>query len=72
MVDESAGVTLPPPAAAPTGADLDSVQRQHIASILAECHWRVEGAGNAADRLGLNPSTLRFRMKKLGIERPRA
>ncbi len=67
IVDESVGVTLPPPAAAPTGADLDSVQRQHIESILAECQWRIEGAGNAADRLGLNPSTLRFRMKKLGI-----
>jgi len=69
IVDESVGVTLPPPAA-PPASDLDAVQRQHIEAILAECQWRIEGVGNAADRLGLNPSTLRFRMKKLGIERP--
>ena len=39
-------------------------------SVLQECHWRIKGAGAAADRLGMNPSTLRYRMKKLGIERP--
>jgi transcriptional regulator with GAF, ATPase, and Fis domain len=71
IVDESVGVTLPPPAV-PPASDLDAVQRQHIESILAACQWRIEGAGNAADRLGLNPSTLRFRMRKLGIVRPRA
>jgi DNA-binding NtrC family response regulator len=31
----------------------------------------VNGAGNTADVLGLHPNTLRFRMKKLGITRPR-
>jgi len=31
----------------------------------------VKGAGNAAERLGLRENTLRYRMKKLGIERPR-
>ena len=29
--------------------------------------WRINGIGNAAERLGLHPNTLRFRMKKLGI-----
>ena len=49
---------------------IDSVLRTHILSVLQECHWRIKGAGAAADRLGMNPSTLRYRMKKLGIERP--
>lgn len=38
-------------------------------NVLEECHWRIKGEGAAADRLGMNPSTLRYSMKKLGIER---
>ena len=51
---------------------LDRVERAHILEVLAACRWRVNGAGNAAERLGLHPNTLRFRMKKLGIARPPA
>jgi transcriptional regulator with GAF, ATPase, and Fis domain len=47
----------------------DDVLRSHMLSVLQECHWRIKGEGAAADRLGMNPSTLRYRMKKLGIER---
>ena len=39
-------------------------------TILAECGWRINGRRNAAERLGLHPNTLRFRMKKLGIVCP--
>ncbi len=46
---------------------LDEVQRLHIESTLRRCGWRINGSGNAAERLGLHPNTLRFRMKKLGI-----
>jgi len=49
---------------------LDSVQRTHIRRVLDDCGWRINGRGNAAERLGLHPNTLRHRMKKLGIERP--
>ena len=49
---------------------IDHVVREHILSVLEECHWRIKGAGAAADRLGMNPSTLRYRMKKLRIKRP--
>jgi formate hydrogenlyase transcriptional activator len=49
---------------------LDDVERAHIAQVLDACQWRINGEGNAASRLGLHPSTLRFRMKKLGIARP--
>jgi formate hydrogenlyase transcriptional activator len=52
------------------GGDLRSVERSHIVDTLEKCGWKVKGSGNAAERLGLNPSTLRARMKKLGIQRP--
>lgn len=48
---------------------LDDVERAHIRSVLEACHWKVKGPNNAAERLGLNPSTLYFRMKKLAITR---
>jgi DNA-binding NtrC family response regulator len=64
------------PAAAQAGSPfslrrLDDVERDHVRGVLERCGWRVNGAGNAADVLGLHPNTLRFRMKKLGITRPR-
>jgi formate hydrogenlyase transcriptional activator len=49
---------------------LDAVQRAHIEAILQECGWRINGTRNAAERLGLHPNTLRFRMKKLGVVCP--
>jgi transcriptional regulator with GAF, ATPase, and Fis domain len=65
-----------PPAestATPTGdATLEDVERRHVAEVLRACGWRINGAGNAAERLGLHPNTLRFRMKKLKISRPGA
>ena len=49
---------------------LEDVARAHILQVVEECGWRIRGKGNAAERLGINPSTLRSRMKKMGIERP--
>lgn len=49
---------------------LDAVQRAHIEAVLRECGWRINGARNAAERLGIHPNTLRFRMKKLGVVCP--
>lgn len=43
----------------------------HITWVLDRVDWRVRGRGGAAEILGMNPSTLRFRMKKLGLVRPR-
>jgi transcriptional regulator with GAF, ATPase, and Fis domain len=51
------------------GSTLMAVERAHIEDVLRECGWRINGVGNAAERLGLHPNTLRFRMKKLGIVR---
>ena len=50
--------------------NLDEVQRLHIESVLERCGWRINGIGNAAERLGVHPNTLRFRMKKLGVVCP--
>jgi DNA-binding NtrC family response regulator len=50
--------------------NLDDVQRLHIETVLQRCNWRINGTGNAADRLGIHPNTLRFRMKKLGVVGP--
>ena len=49
---------------------LDAVQRAHIERVLSKCGGRINGAHNAAERLGLHPNTLRFRMKKLGVVTP--
>jgi transcriptional regulator with GAF, ATPase, and Fis domain len=52
------------------GQTLAEVERAHICSVLEACAWRIKGESQAAERLGLKPSTLRSRMKKLGIVRP--
>lgn len=49
---------------------LRQVERDHIATILDECSWKISGDKGAAAALGIPPSTLRSKMKKLGIKRP--
>jgi formate hydrogenlyase transcriptional activator len=48
---------------------LEEVERDHILTTLKDTRWTLSGPGGAAARLGLNRSTLYFRMKKLGIAR---
>ena len=47
---------------------LDSVVQSHIESALRRSAGRIEGTGGAAALLGINPHTLRARMRKLGIK----
>jgi transcriptional regulator with GAF, ATPase, and Fis domain len=49
---------------------LIDVERDHITLVLESTGWRIEGASGAAQILQLRPSTLRTRMRKLGIVRP--
>ena len=49
---------------------LDEAERLHILETLKKTRWVLSGPRGAATRLGINRSTLQFRMKKLGIERP--
>ena len=53
----------------PSTQDFEEIERAHILAVLEACQWRIKGAGQAAERLGLHPSTLYSRMKKLGIAR---
>jgi PAS domain S-box-containing protein len=62
MVEDSASHTQ----------SLEEIERTHIINILENTGWRIEGPNGAAKLLGLNASTLRARMVKLGIQRPRA
>ena len=50
---------------------LEQSEYRLILHTLKKLHWRVEGPGGAAELLGVNASTLRSRMKKLGISRPK-
>jgi DNA-binding NtrC family response regulator len=47
------------------------VERLYLIHALKQAGWRIEGTGGAADLLGLNPSTLRSRMRRLGIRKQR-
>ena len=47
--------------------ELDTVTARHIKNVLESCNGRVEGEKGAARLLRIHPSTLRKRMKKLGI-----
>lgn len=48
---------------------LADLERDHITTVLKKTNWRVEGKNGAAAILNINSSTLRARMRKLGIHR---
>ena len=56
-------------AAIGSSLSLEEIQRQHIQAVLEKTDGRIEGSKGAAEMLQLKPSTLRHRMKKLGIKR---
>jgi transcriptional regulator with GAF, ATPase, and Fis domain len=55
-----------------TEAELRDEQRANITAALEAARWRVSGRGGAAELLGLRPTTLADRMRRLGIRRPAA
>jgi DNA-binding NtrC family response regulator len=59
------------PAVPVASAALEDVERAHIERVLGATRWVIEGERGAAHVLGLNASTLRGRMRKLGIRKPR-
>jgi PAS domain S-box-containing protein len=69
-----AGLSAPPvvdrpPRAIRTVGELEEIERESILAALEATGGRIGGADGAAERLGTKPSTLRSRMKALGIER---
>jgi formate hydrogenlyase transcriptional activator len=63
--------TSRPKASAASAKTLEAVERRHIIEVLSETNWVIAGRAGAAVKLGLNRSTLTFRMRKLGITRPK-
>jgi PAS domain S-box-containing protein len=55
----------------PSTKTLEEMEREYIIRILEDRGWRIEGRNGAARLLGLNPSTLRTRMSRLGIHKYR-
>lgn len=58
------------PQVASEDLSLAAVEKRHIEWALAETGWVIEGEQGAARLLGINPATLRGRMRKHGIKRP--
>ena len=56
--------------ARPKARRLDEVEADYLRGILQSTKWRVRGKGGAAEIIGLKPTTLESRMKKLDIHRP--
>ena len=54
----------------PTLKSLQEIEKDHIQEVLQFTKWRIEGAKGAAQILAMNPSTLRSRIRKLGIQKP--
>ena len=76
VFDPSApGVSREPIGAAAAGTTeqgrftLREVERAYIVKVCEDCGWRIKGPDSASVRLGMKPSTLYFRMHKLGIVR---
>ncbi len=64
-----------PPDAAPPPAVLSEkqireLQRRNMVAALERSGWKIYGDGGAARMLGINPTTLIERMRRLGIRRP--
>jgi transcriptional regulator with GAF, ATPase, and Fis domain len=49
---------------------LADLERDHIEKVLNATYWKISGPNSASLILGLKPTTLLFRMKKLGIKKP--
>jgi len=75
-VAQAAMRPAPPPSGAEapstSSASLEDLQRQHIIKVLSQTNWVIEGEKGAAKMLNLHPNTLRSRLKKMGIQRPKA
>jgi PAS domain S-box-containing protein len=67
-------LVIEPPAATAAAVRVSTrlidVETMHIREVLESTGWRIRGAGGAAERLGMKPTTLETRLAKLGLRRP--
>lgn len=61
-----------PEAHVQVSTSMKEVERKHILKILEESNWKINGPGGAAEKLELTPTTVRDRMRKHGIVRPKS
>ncbi len=54
----------------PGGVTLREMEARHLLWAMEKTGWKVRGPGGAAELLDIHPSTLRFRLKKLGVVNP--
>jgi transcriptional regulator with GAF, ATPase, and Fis domain len=78
----TAGATLPtappPTAVAQAGSDpefftepeMQQRDRENLLTVLKKTGWKIKGPHGAAELLGLKPTTLLSRIKKMGLKRP--
>lgn len=68
-VRPNTGPDVAPPSNPGPLVALNDVEKQHIIATLKQTHGVIDGPRGAAVILGLKPSTARFRMRKLGINK---
>ncbi|HTQ04185.1 MAG TPA: sigma 54-interacting transcriptional regulator [Polyangiaceae bacterium] len=66
---KSSAPPAPLASAATKPATIEEVERAHILSVLESTSWVIEGPRGAAQALNVSPSTIRSRMKRLGLNR---
>jgi len=69
--DPTLEINLPDSSAdSPSAGSLHDQEKTIIEKVLQQAGWRIRGKDGAAEKLGMKESTLRFKMKKLGLTRP--
>ena len=53
-----------------TEAEMQGRERENLIAVLEQASWRIKGVDGAAELLGVKPTTLLSRMKKMGLKRP--
>jgi transcriptional regulator with GAF, ATPase, and Fis domain len=67
-------VPLPLSAETPSGKEnvmktIYDNEKDYILSVLKKSHGKIFGEGGAAELMGINPTTLHSKLKKLGINK---
>jgi len=56
-----------PEQTAPNVKTIEEMEKAHILEVLRKCHGKISGSGGAAEMLQIPPTTLSYKIKKLGI-----